>query len=217
MRRISVWLGLGLLALLCLALVPWGVSAYSGGSHAPKAVPVSTGNVTASGAHGAGYESAWQAPNLGVPLRDRWWESVPGIDPATKLSYNLQSALEASPNAQQGFMVYLKAQGDTSNNITDWNAKGEYVLHVLETVQQHTQPALMQAIDAQKATGNVTEATGFTIINAVFVHGNMDAATTIARLPDVAFIEPDHLYHPDSTTSGTSTGGAANLLSALNS
>jgi len=207
MRRKSVWFGLGLLTLLCLAIAPWGVAAYSG--HVFSAVPVQISSAGMSAAKGASYSGtgAWQAPDLGVPLRDNWWQQVPGIDPATKISGALLAAWSTSPNAQQGFMVYLKAQGNTSNSITDWNAKGEYVLNVLQTVRDHTQPALMQAIDSQKASGSVSKATGFTIINAVFVHGTLSAATSLARRDDVAFIEQDHRYYPMDT--GTASAPAA--------
>ena len=77
-------------------------------------------------------------------------------------------------------MVYLKAQADTSNDISDWNAKGEYVLRQLETVRFATQPDLMRQIDAATTAGNVQRAKGFTIVNAVFVRGNLQAAIELA-------------------------------------
>ena len=47
-------------------------------------------------------------------------------------------------------MVHLKQQADTSNNITDWDAKGEYVLRQLETVANATQPAVLAVVNNQR-------------------------------------------------------------------
>ncbi len=93
MRRISVWLGLGLLALACLAFVPWAASAY--GVHTLKAVPAQGGAV----AHDAAFETAWQAPELGVPLRANWWQTIPGVDRATKLNLSLENGWPDSPSS----------------------------------------------------------------------------------------------------------------------
>ena len=43
----------------------------------------------------------------------------------------------------------------------------------------------MQAVNAERMANNVTKATQFTIINAIFVHGNAEAARELARRPDV--------------------------------
>ena len=61
-----------------------------------------------------------------------------------KIRADLLAQWDRDPNAIQGFMVYLTAQADTTNNITDWKAKGEYVLRQLETVANATQPAVMR-------------------------------------------------------------------------
>lgn len=206
MRRITVWLGVGVMLLLALAFSSWGVLAYQ---PAPaKSVPLQ-----AQGS-GAGAGDAYILPNLGVLLRGLWWESVPGVDRATRISTSLLDSWHDSPASEKGFMVYLKAQADTSNTITDWNAKGEYVLRALETVANATQPSLMQAINSHKATGTVSKATAFTIINAVFVHGTLAAATDLARRGDVAFIDADHQYH---LMSGTASTAAADLLASTSS
>src|SRR5690242_47208 len=45
-----------------------------------------------------------------------------------KIRADLLAQWDRDPSAIQGFMVYLTQQADTSNSITDWKAKGEYVL-----------------------------------------------------------------------------------------
>ncbi len=178
MRRNSLWLWLTLGALLLagMASVPWGAQANSSSGQAQQ-----------------------QSSGLdGVPLKQNWWVNIPNIDPATKMSYALISQFRDNPSAEQGFMVYLKAQADTSNSITDWNAKGEYVLRQLERVANATQPSLMQAVAGEQASNNISRVTQFTIINAVFVRGNLAAAQELARRNDVALVEPDHRYQLDA-------------------
>ena len=142
MRRISIWGGLGLMFLALLAIASWGASTglASYKVEAPKAASQQTSD-------------SYQPPNLsGVPLRNNWWGNIPNIDPATKMNQSLLAGWQSNQNAEQGFMVYLKAQADTGNTITDWNAKGEYVLHHLESVANATQPGLMQAVSALQAS-----------------------------------------------------------------
>jgi subtilisin family serine protease len=115
--------------------------------------------------------------------------------PLPKISPTLLAQWDQDPNAVQGFMVRLKQQADTSNNITDWAAKGAYVLSQLEQVANATQPAVLDVVNNQRTAGNVTKVTRFTIINAMFVHGNAAAALEIARRPEVERIEADHPYH----------------------
>ena len=150
MRRISFWIGLFVLLLAGAALGPW--SALAG---APTSLP--------AGAPVA--QKAEANPALkGVPLRQNWWAGRSDIDPATKLSTALKQQFQTEgASATLGYMVYLKAQADTSNDISDWNAKGEYVLRQLETVRFATQPDLMRQIDAATTAGNVQRAKGFTI------------------------------------------------------
>jgi subtilisin family serine protease len=181
MRRISIWVGLFVLLLAAVAVGPW--SALAG---APASLPAGlpTG------------QKAQDNPALaGVPLREDWWVDRPGVDHNAKLGYALQQQFQREgADATLGFMVYLKAQADTSNDIADWNAKGEYVLRQLETVRFATQPDLMRQIDAAEAAGNVQRAKGFTIVNAVFVRGNLQAATELAARDDVAYVVEETRY-----------------------
>ncbi len=215
MRRISLWLGVG--ALLSLLALIGSVSLST-----TAAQPL---HAFQPGLNQAQTKGATEDPTLkrlqeqGVPLRNNWWQFVPDIDPATKLNKALLQQFQSNPDQEQGFMVYLKAQADTSNTITDWNAKGEYVLRQLETVANATQPALMNAIAQQRMAGRVSKAMGFTIINAVFVRGNMQAALELAGRSDVAFIDPDHRYYPlnDGQTVSASIAGASANASAASS
>ncbi|HET9495368.1 MAG TPA: S8 family serine peptidase [Chloroflexia bacterium] len=188
MRRISFWVGLFVLFLLAGVGPWWGVApgrsvALAG---APASLPASLP---------AGQQAADNPALNGVPLRENWWVGRPGIDTATKLSYMLKEQFQRQgADATLGYMVYMKAQADTSNDIADWNAKGEYVLRQLEAVRFATQPALMQQIDAAQAAGNIQRAKGYTIVNAVFVRGNLQAATELAARDDVAYVVEETRY-----------------------
>jgi hypothetical protein len=191
MRKLSIWTGLGLLFLALLAINSWGALA------SPNAgLPGSSSKPAPANLELKTQNSLLSNVPANVPLRDRWWANIPNIDPATKMNLSLLAAWQSNPNAEEGFMVYLKAQADTSNNIADWKAKGEYVLHELETVANATQPDLLSAVNALQAAHSVSKVTQFTILNAVFVHGSQEAARELARRDDVAFIEPDHRYYP---------------------
>jgi subtilisin family serine protease len=153
---------------------------------------------------------------LDVPLRQNWWTTIPGINPQTKLSYALEASWQSGPEAEQGFMVYLKAQADTSNSISDWNLKGEYVLRQLETVANSTQPGLMSAVASLQSDNKVTRVTQFTIMNAIFVHGTLDAARQLGRRHDVAIIEPEHRYSLHKEESSTAVEAAIEKAQAQN-
>ncbi|HST03943.1 MAG TPA: S8 family serine peptidase, partial [Chloroflexia bacterium] len=188
MRRIYLWIGLAglLLAMVAFILRPWNAQAAY-----VTALP--------GGAAGTTAESYHPQALAGVPLRENWWLTAPGInfDQATKITPKLQTQLDSAASQPVGFMIYLKAQANTTNNVADWNAKGDYVLNLLERVQQATQPAVLQEVTNQQALGNITgKVSTFTIINGIFVHGNAEAARAIARLNDVAYLEADHQYYP---------------------
>src|SRR5437588_896993 len=116
MRKLSIWTGLGLMFLALVAINSWGALA----SPSSK-VSILTSKLAAANLEVKPQNSRLSEAN--VPLRSLWWENVPNIDPATKMNRSLLSAWQSNPNAEEGFMVYLKAQADTSNNIADWKAK----------------------------------------------------------------------------------------------
>jgi subtilisin family serine protease len=136
--------------------------------------------------------------------------------PLPKISPALLAQWDQDPSAVQGFMVRLKEQADTSNNITDWAAKGAYVLSQLEKVANATQPAVLDVVNNQRTAGNVTKVTRFTIINAMFVHGNAASALEIARRPEVDRIEADQQYHlmTDATALWPSESSLQSLVDA---
>jgi hypothetical protein len=178
MRRNYLWLGLLAVGLFAVALQPWRAFAALGPTAPTAGVP---------------------AALQGVPLKQNWWASVPNINPQTKINYSLEARLAQDSEGEQAFMVYLKAQADTSNSISDWNAKGEYVLGQLERVKNATQPSLMAAVNQERAESNISRVTQFTIINAVHVRGNAEAARDLAARDDVAFIEPESRYELDDS------------------
>ncbi len=189
MRRISVWIGVGVVLLAMLALGSWDAWAHPAfdPAVAPAAVPAAAAPVA---------RTAYQPPAVGVKLRTDAWQVNTYIDAATHIDRRLLTKWDRDSTAAQDFVVYLRAQADTGNSIADWNAKGAYVLHALETVANATQPAVMQTILAQKAAGQVTTSMQFTIMNAIYVHGDLAAALALAARPDVAYVEIDHEYTP---------------------
>jgi subtilisin family serine protease len=174
-RRIFIWFGLAALLMAGLAVGPWGASA---------SLPTGVFKPASSD----------PASNLNVPLRHNWWVNIPDIDRTSKMHKQLLNDFQDDPTAIKGYMVYLKAQADTHNNITDWNAKGEYVLRQLETVAGATQPDLLSEVARLKSARNVTSVTKYTIINAVFVRGDLSAARALAQRDDVAFVDREHFY-----------------------
>jgi subtilisin family serine protease len=214
MRRKQVWLALGIVLLCLAAFGPWGALAqpanpFSSGSPAPA---------PSSGATQSKADPALGNPALaGVPLRNNWWLNIPNVNQATKMNNELATQLASARNAPVGFMVYLKAQADTSNHITDWNAKGEYVLNQLQRVANATQPALMKAVAGLQASNNLTgKVSQFTILNAVFVHGNSAAATALASRDDVAFLDADHAYFPMDNGSQAAVEASIDAQGAAN-
>ena len=210
MRRIFLWIGLGglMLAVATFILRPWNAQAAYGTN-------IPAGSTT-------GQADNYRPQGLqGVPLRESWWTQAPGLsfDPTTKITQKLQAQLDSAGSQDTGFMIYLKAQANTTNNVANWSAKGDYVLNLLEQVQQATQPAVLQAVDQQRTLGNITgKVSTFTIINAIFVHGNAAAAQAIARLNDVAFVDADHIYHPmDSTQVQQALADTVNRVDASTS
>src|SRR6476661_1797323 len=131
MRRIFLWIGLGglMLALAAFILRPWNAQAAYGPN-----IPATT---AASSTTGEADNYRPQGLN-GVPLRESWWLRAPGVsfDPATKITQKLQAQLDSAGSQDTGFMIYLKAQANTANTVADWSAKGNYVLNLLEQVQQ---------------------------------------------------------------------------------
>ena len=102
-----------------------------------------------------------------MPLRQNWWVNRPGVDSTTKLGFVLQQQFQREgADATLGYMVYMKAQADTTNDIADWNAKGEYVLRQLETVRFATQPSVMRQVEAAQTAGNVQRANAFNVEQA---------------------------------------------------
>jgi subtilisin family serine protease len=205
-RRIYFMIGLGLawLALVALAWRPWSAQA---------AYPT-------AGSNAASNAGAYESLN-GVPLRGEWWNTpYIAFDAETRISTKLKPQLDNADAAGRtvGFMVYLKAQANTANNESDWHGKGEYVLDVLERVKAATQPRVMQEVARQQALGNITgKVSQFTIINAIFVHGNTEAARALGRLHDVAYVEADHRYTLQDNRAGQMMGVAGSTVATQDS
>ena len=203
MRRSSIGLGISVCLLTLASLGSWSVGAHP--ADRPDAAPPAAPRAALS-------KAPYTPPPMNVTLRSNSWQVNRNIDPATAVDQRLLTQWAQDPTANLGFVVYLQAQADTTNSISDWNAKGAYVLQQLETVANATQPSVIQALTAQQGLHNVTSVTRFTIINAIFVHGNAAAARELARRPDVAYVEADHRYYPLTGAISAPAGGLLSLV-----
>jgi PKD repeat protein len=116
-------------------------------------------------------------PNLPVP-------GLPRIDP------QIAQDLQASPDGRTEFVVVLESQANlgAADSISDWNARGEYVLERLRSHAEFSQRGLRAALGESAA-----DVQSLYIINAMIVR-NADQALLdrLAARPDVAQIVANH-------------------------
>lgn len=108
---------------------------------------------------------------------------------SSKITSELRTKLAAQPNAKVRYLVTLAQQANVENNISDWNAKGQYVLDTLKAVANATQPKVRDFLASQVGAGTVDSYKAYYITNAFSVKGNLASAEAIAGLPEVARIE----------------------------
>jgi uncharacterized repeat protein (TIGR01451 family) len=117
----------------------------------------------------------------------------PGLAVANEPKVDPAVLAQLDRDGQGTFLVYLAAQADLTPayQIRDWNERGWYVYNALREVADRTQPAVLQALDTLQVSGHVTAAHPYYIVNLIVVHGDAEAARTIARRPDVAAVYPE--------------------------
>jgi subtilisin family serine protease len=105
-----------------------------------------------------------------------------GVDP------QVTADLEASVDGTARFVVYLKEQADLSAafSITDWSARGRYVLDTLRATAQRSQAGLRAELDGAGAQYESRY-----IVNAMVVRGDAALADRLVARPEVGFIGPD--------------------------
>jgi subtilisin family serine protease len=131
---------------------------------------------------------------LTTPVRNTQYAVRSRIDPA------LLKALEATPDGQVTFLVYLTEQADLrpAYDIADWEARGEFVYKTLLETAERSQKELLADLEAQQTEGFVSSYHPHFIVNAVTVTGNQMAVNRLLARPDVARIERgSDIYIPD--------------------
>src|SRR5215212_1517711 len=116
-----------------------------------------------------------------------------------KIAPTLRVAFHDQPTSPQTFIVLLAEQADTHNDITDWTAKGRYVLDRLQKVAAQTQPAVAAVLTAEQHAGNVSSFRPYHIVNGFAVVGNWQAVQQLAALSAVGRIEDAPVFHLDTT------------------
>lgn len=108
------------------------------------------------------------------------------IDPA------VLADLQAAPDGQATFFLWLADQPDLSpaSGIEDWQTRGQWVFNTLQGTAQRSQPALEKALKSGSLSGHVAQWQGFWLVNAIAVHGDEEAAKTLAQQPGVARVLP---------------------------
>lgn len=109
------------------------------------------------------------------------WAAISG-----KVSPTLEGQFKPDPKSKFTYLVVLVEQADTSNDIKDWNEKGQYVYNKLKEVADRTQPPVAALLDKLKARGNVESYKRYIISNALSARGDLASARAIATLPALA-------------------------------
>lgn len=123
------------------------------------------------------------SPSAGSPPPAEGRESTPPrIDP--------QLYTDLASNSTADFVVVLKGEAnlDAAYSMTDWNARGQYVLDTLKAYAEQSQRGLRSFLDGQKAAYEPLY-----IINGVIVKGgNMAMVNSLAARSDVAYVRANH-------------------------
>lgn len=108
------------------------------------------------------------------------------IDPA------VWAAMDAAADGRAEFFVLLADQPDLSaaDGITDWQAKGRWVMETLQRTAKRAQQPVMKSLKSHKLSAHVDRWQPFWIVNAIAVHGDAVAARTLAVQPGVARVLP---------------------------
>jgi subtilisin family serine protease len=111
--------------------------------------------------------------------------------PAHKVAATLLTALDDAPDGRAPILIYLNEEADLSaaGGISDWAARGAYVVRQLRETADRTQQELLAGLRDQERQGKVSEIHPFWIVNAVAVTGDRGLVDTLVPRADVAFLE----------------------------
>ncbi len=115
-----------------------------------------------------------------------------GVDPA------VSAALEAAPDGQATFLVYLRDRADlaAAPRIDDWAARGQYVLERLQATARASQARILDRLSRSDLPGRVRHFRPFWVANVIVVTGDRRAAEWLARQPEVAGVLPELKLDP---------------------
>jgi len=153
------------------------------------------------------YEAYPAAPNVqvqrSIPTDLR---SVGLPRQSDRLDPQLLADLQAAPDHQSDFLIYLRDQADVSAayQIGDWRARGAYVYQTLHDHAEHSQRSLRAALEARRLSYRP-----LWIVNAVQVHGTVDDVLALAGHSEVALVRANHVTRLIAPQSPTGASGDA--------
>jgi len=110
---------------------------------------------------------------------------TPKVDPA------LLEALNAAPDGQATFFVYLDEQADLSaaHGIADRKERRRYVYRTLQETARRTQASLLADLRDYQRKGELTKVQPFWIVNALAVTAGRSTVDALTGRPDVVYLE----------------------------
>ncbi|MBN1955101.1 MAG: S8 family serine peptidase [Anaerolineae bacterium] len=108
--------------------------------------------------------------------------------PSQRIDPQVYTDLRSSPDGSASFIIYLAERADLSAafGVSDWSARGRYVLDALRATAERSQAALRAAL----TRSDVRYETHY-IANAIRVDGDASVLKQVAAHPGVAFIGPN--------------------------
>jgi subtilisin family serine protease len=124
-------------------------------------------------------------------------------DPFQRIQPEVLQGLNTTGRA--GYIVVLTEQADTSNTLTGWAAKGQFVYNRLRATATAAQAPILSYLEAQQAAGHVDSYQPLWIINAIVVNSDAGVLDYFAHLPAVSVVWANGtvraLGHPANTGS----------------
>lgn len=122
--------------------------------------------------------------NVTAPPPARAGESAPRVDP------QIYADLAAAPDGKADLLVVLKGEADLSaaHAMTDWNARGQYVVNALKAFAEQSQRELRRFLADRRAAYRPLY-----IVNGVIVRGGtLEMVGALAERSDVAYVRANH-------------------------
>ena len=119
--------------------------------------------------------------------------AAPAVAAAAPIHPAVIASMQGTGDGRATFFVLLAEQADLSPAyaITDWGARGQWVVDALQAAADSSQAPLLRALESPSVRGHVAQARPFWIVNTIAVYGDRQAADFLARQPGVAQILPE--------------------------